>query len=312
MVDAERNAGAPQAAPETMLTPAQIGDALVASCVAKAAAPAGKTFALGVLGGAFIAFGGAFFTAVMIGAEPGFGAAKALGGLVFSLGLALVLIAGAELFTGNAMMLLAVWRGVLGVRPMLRNWGLVLAGNAAGALGVVALMAAAGLFSGGHGAVAASIAEGKFAEPTSVSLARGVLCNILVCLAVWMSLATRNATGKAVAVALPVAAFITIGLEHSVANLYLLPAGLASGAAGGFADLMGNLPAVLLGNLIGAGVVAGLYACALGPAAEAAPGRASPPAAQPIPQARPGMPSIAAPRAAPAARAETAAARHNA
>ncbi|SEA43156.1 formate/nitrite transporter family protein [Rubrimonas cliftonensis] len=308
MVDSDRNATAPQGAQETMLTPSQIGDALVASCVAKASASARATFALGVLGGAFIAFGGAFFTAVMVGAEPGLGAARMLGGLVFSLGLALVLVAGAELFTGNAMMLLAVWRGAMGVLPMLRNWGLVLAGNAAGALAVVALMSAGGLFSGGHGAVAAAIAEGKFAEPTSVALARGVMCNVLVCLAVWMSLATRNATGKVVAVALPVAAFITIGFEHSVANLYLLPAGLVSGAAGGLPDLMGNLPAVLLGNLVGAGLVAGLYAWALDPSPAPASGRR--PAAQAIPQARPGMPSLAAPRPAPVAKAEPTAARH--
>lgn len=263
---------------EGILSPAEILDALVAASVAKAEARAGSTLALGVLGGVFIAFAGAFFTAALVGAAPGVGTARLVGGIAFSLGLILVVVAGAELFTGNALMLLAYWRKRLTGRALLRNWGLVLAGNAIGAVGVAALIAASGLLSGPHGALAQGFATARFELAPEAAFVRGVLCNSLVCLAVWMSYSSRTPAGKIVCIVAPVAGFVTIGLEHSIANLYLLPVGLMAGAPGGIGNVLANFAPVAAGNLVGAALVAWLYANALQPAAEPAAEPATSPA----------------------------------
>ncbi|MFN3614063.1 MAG: formate/nitrite transporter family protein [Rubrimonas sp.] len=246
-----------------ILSPAEIAEALVSASVAKAAAPPRATLSMGVLGGLFIALGGAFFTATLLGATPGVGAERLVAALMFSVGLILVVVAGAELFTGNALMLMAVWRGRLDRRAMARNWGLVLAGNAAGAVGLAVMMGWAGMLQGAHGALARDIAEMRFALDPSVAFVRGVLCNVLVCLAVWMSFSSRTPVGKIACVMLPVAAFVTLGFEHCIANLYLLPAGMLAGAEGGLPAVMGNLIPVTLGNLVGAALVAWLYDGAL-------------------------------------------------
>lgn len=261
-----------------ILSPAEIGDALVTASVAKSGSRAGATFALSILGGAFIALGAMSFTAVMVGAEPT-GVTRLVGGLMFSVGLVLVLIAGAELFTGNALMLLAYWRGRVRMRALLRNWTLVFVGNAVGAIAVAGLIWSSGLFDGAQGALARGYAEAKLALSPETAFVRGVLCNIFVCLAVWMSYSSRTPVGKIACALLPVAAFITIGLEHSIANLYILPAGAMAGAVG--ADplaIMANIGPVALGNFVGAAIVAALYAYALEPVAdEAVPPAASAP-----------------------------------
>lgn len=246
-----------------ILSPSEIADALVSASVAKAGAAPRVTLAMSVLGGLFIALGGAFFTATLLGAAPGVGADRLVAALMFSVGLILVVVAGGELFTGNALMVMAVWRKRLDPRIMTRNWGLVLAGNAIGAVGLALMMGWGGMLQGAHGALARDIAEMRFALDPGVAFVRGVLCNVLVCLAVWMSFSSRTPVGKIACVMLPVAAFVTLGFEHCIANLYLLPAGMIAGAEGGLGALMGNLVPVTLGNLAGAALVAWLYDSAL-------------------------------------------------
>ena len=247
--------------------PAEIAGLVDASGVAKARMPVMTVLTLAVLAGAFIALGAAAYTAVMTGADPGFGPARFLGGVVFSLGLILVVIAGAELFTGNALMTLAAVDRRISIAELLRNWLIVYAGNFAGALLVVALVWLAGLVEGPMATTAAAIAEGKAALGNLEAAVRGVLCNILVCLAVWLSIAARTVVGKVHAIVWPVAAFVLLGLEHSVANMYLLPQGMFAGADLPAGRLAEQLAFVTLGNVVGgAGGVALAYRLAYGSA----------------------------------------------
>ncbi|MGD1878957.1 MAG: formate/nitrite transporter family protein [Kiloniellaceae bacterium] len=219
-----------------------------------------QMMALSMLAGAFIAFGGAFYTLVMTGVEPGFGPARLLGGAAFSLGLILVVVGGAELFTGNALMVMAWVDRRIGTGAMLRAWLIVYFGNLIGALGVAVLMAWSGTLSGATGELAVRIAEAKMALPPVEALVRGVLCNALVCLAIWLTFAAHSVSGKILAILWPITAFVALGFEHSIANMYLIPVGLMSGAQGSFAGVLGNLVPVTLGNILGgAGGVALAY-----------------------------------------------------
>lgn len=221
---------------------------------------------LAVLAGAFIAFGAVFYTMVITGTDPGYGPAKLLGGVAFSLGLILVIVGGAELFTGNALIVMAWEDGLVSTGALLRNWGVVYAGNLAGSLLIVVLVSASGLLAGSMGETAARIAETKFALAPVEAFSRAILCNALVCLAVWLSFAARSAAGKILAIMFPVTAFVTLGFEHCIANMYLIPAGLSAGAAGGIADFASNLAITTAGNIIGgAGGVALAYRFAFKP-----------------------------------------------
>lgn len=186
---------------------------------------------LGVLAGAFIAFGANFMTVVMTGAaDLPWGVGRLLGGLVFSLGLILVIVGGAELFTGDALMIVAYAGRNISFAALLRAWGLVYAGNIAGAVGTAALVFLAGHYGFDNAAVgktALAIATAKAALPTVQLFVLAVLCNVLVCLAVWMSFAARTVTDKVMIIVPPIAAFVAAGFEHSVANLYFLPYALA-------------------------------------------------------------------------------------
>src|SRR3990167_1429321 len=186
---------------------------------------------LGLLAGAFIALGALFMTAVMTGiGDLPWGIARLLGGLAFSLGLILVVVGGAELFTGDSLMIVACASRRISLGSLLRAWSLVYAGNVAGALGTVALVFFARQYEFGDGAVgktALAIASAKAALPTTKLFFLAVLCNVLVCLAVWMSFGARTLTDKIMAVVPPVTAFVAAGFEHSIANLYFLPYGLA-------------------------------------------------------------------------------------
>lgn len=248
--------------------PAQIADLVEAAGVAKARLPALQIVTLAVLAGAFIALGAAAYTAVMTGADAGFGPARFLGGVVFSLGLILVVVGGAELFTGNALMVMALVDGRIGGGELARNWGLVYIGNFVGAAGIAVVMGGTGLLDGALGQTAAKIATGKTALLPTEAFARGFLCNILVCLAVWLTLAARTAAGKILAIIWPISAFVLIGLEHSIANMYFLPQGLIAGADMGAGAMASNLVFVTLGNIAGgAGGVAFAYRLAYGPRA---------------------------------------------
>jgi formate/nitrite transporter len=239
--------------------------------VAKAALPLVPLATLGGLAGVFIGFGAALFTTVTAGAEVT-GVLRLLGGAAFALGLILVIVGGAELFTGNALMVMAWADGKVGHVALMRNWGVVLAANAAGALALVAMVWAAGLLEGAIGARAMAIAEAKLALPWGQAFWRGVLCNALVCLAVWLSFAGRSVTDKVLAVLWPVAGFVALGFEHSVANFYLIPAGILAGAAWDVASVAASLSAVILGNVAGgAGGVALAYRLAYSASAQAKP-----------------------------------------
>ena len=232
--------------------------------VTKAAMPVLKTLTLAVLAGAFIAFGALLYTMTVTGSGLGFGPTRLLGGIAFSLGLILVVVGGAELFTGNSLIVMAWAERKVPVGGLLRNWGLVYVGNLMGAVAIAGLVAGSGVMTASDGAVgetAGAIARAKLALPAGEALVRGVLCNILVCLAVWLCFAARSATDKVLCIVPPIAGFVAMGFEHSVANMYLLPVAMMVGAVPtDLAGLAANLAVVTVGNMFGGGVlVAGVY-----------------------------------------------------
>jgi formate transporter len=231
--------------------------------VGKAHLPIATQALLGVLAGAFIGLGALMATLVASDASLGYAASRLLGGLVFSLGLVLVTVAGAELFTGNNLIVMAWASGRVGTRALLVNWAVVCAGNGVGAVGLAALVWLAGhggLNGGEVGRTAIRIATAKAELPLAEAFFRGVLCNVLVCMAVWMALAGRSVADKVIAVVFPVTAFVAAGFEHSIANMYFFPIAMLLGAPLGAADVAHNLLPVLAGNIVGGSVlVAGVY-----------------------------------------------------
>ncbi|HYD32038.1 MAG TPA: formate/nitrite transporter family protein [Azospirillaceae bacterium] len=245
--------------------------------VKKAHTDTATLFALAVLAGAFVALGGLFATVAMSGAENllPYGVTRLLGGLVFSLGLVLVIVGGAQLFTGDALMVMAWASGRLTARRMLRVWTLVWIGNFVGALGTAVLVFLSGQYTFGHGTVGATalyFATVKSGLPVTQAFFLGILCNVLVCLAVWLALGARGVGDKILAVVFPVSAFVAAGFEHCVANMYFIPLGLLIewGAPDTFWAELGrsfppidtghfllNLAAVTLGNWIGGAVLVG-------------------------------------------------------
>ena len=205
------------------------------ACEAAGSAKAGRDlltlFVLGLLAGAFIALGAIFMTVVLTGAgDLPWGVARLLGGLVFSLGLILVIVGGAELFTGDSLMIVACAGRRITIGSLLRAWLVVYLGNIAGAVGTAFLVYLSGHygFAGGAlGKTALAVAAAKAALPTAQLFFLAVLCNVLVCLAVWMSFGARSVADKVLVIVPPIAAFVAAGFEHSIANLYFLPYALA-------------------------------------------------------------------------------------
>ncbi|HJV60132.1 MAG TPA: formate/nitrite transporter family protein, partial [Albitalea sp.] len=211
--------------------------------------------------GAFIGLGALMFTLVASDASLGFAASRLLEGLSFSLGLLLVTVAGAELFTGNNLLAMAWADGCVSTRQVLRNWVVVCCANFAGAVGLALLVwlsGQAGMNGGAVGQAAARIALAKAQLPPVEAFFRGVLCNVLVCMAVWMALAGRSVTDKAVAIVFPVTAFVAAGFEHSIANMYFMPLAMLLGAPLGPLDLVHNLVPVIAGNIFGGSVLVAL------------------------------------------------------
>ena len=228
--------------------------------VGKAHLPVMQMFVLAILAGAFIGFGAAAYTAVMTGADASFGPSRLLGGLVFSLGLILVIVGGAELFTGNALMIMAAVERKITLRRMLRSWGIVYLGNFVGAAGLAVVFGFSGLLEGAMGATATAIPEIKASLLPMEAFIRGALCNTLVCLAIWLTFAARSAAGKILGILWPISAFVLLGLEHSVANMYFFPQGWMVGSNVTISDALSNLVWVSLGNIAGgAGGVALAY-----------------------------------------------------
>ncbi len=211
------------------LLPAEMAARAESIGVTKASLPLLNLAALAVLAGAFIALGAAFFTTVTTSTDLGYGPTRLLGGLAFSLGLFLVVVGGAELFTGNNLMVMA-WAGKrIGTAQLLRAWAIVYAGNLAGAAATAVLVALSGQWRFADYAVGANavrIADAKVNLDLAEAFFLGVLCNGLVCLAIWLTYSARSNTDKAVAVLFPITAFVASGYEHSIANMYFIPLGL--------------------------------------------------------------------------------------
>ena len=241
--------------------PAEIATRVRAFSVAKARLPLLPLVTLGVLAGAYIGLGSLMFTLVAADATLGFAASRFLGGLVFSLGLLIVVVAGAELFTGNNLLAMAWADGQVSTAQLLRNWTVVCTANAAGAAGLALLVWWSGhgaLNGGAVGRAVLRIAMAKIELPPAEAFFRAVLCNLLVCMAVWMSQAARSVTDKAVAIVFPITGFVAAGFEHSIANLYFFPRAALLGAPLELAQALRQLAIVIAGNLLGGSVLVAL------------------------------------------------------
>ncbi len=234
-----------------MNTPKQIAENYIDTGAAKAEQPKGRMFLLAVLAGMFIALAG---VAASIGTAL---AGKLAGACIFPTGLAMVIVAGSELFTGNSLMVIPLLEKRITAGKMLAAWAVVYLGNMAGGVLTAALAVVSGALDGCAEAVV-STAVTKCSLSFGAAFARGVLCNILVCTAVWMTMAAKDVTGKIAGLYLPVMAFVLCGFEHSIANMFYVPAGLftllrlgEAGAVswGGF--FLKNLLPVTLGNIVG-------------------------------------------------------------
>ncbi|GAV25232.1 hypothetical protein ciss_11650 [Carboxydothermus islandicus] len=239
-----------------------------------------STVMLGVLAGAFIAMAGEFYTLAVVDTGLGFSLTKLIGGFVFSLGLILVVVTGAELFTGNTLLIIAYMTRKITLKELMRNWVLVYLGNFIGAVGIAVLVFYAKQYTlkEYHFALEAlKIAQGKLANDFFTALVRGILANLLVVMAVWLSYAGRSLADKFLAVILPVSAFVASGFEHSIANMYFVPFAIfikslpevigalqKSGYRGDISTitwanfLVKNLIPVTIGNIIGGGFLVGL------------------------------------------------------
>lgn len=250
--------------------PSEIAQRIETVGVAKAHMATLPLLMLGMLAGAFIGLGAMFFVLVRSDPTLGFALSSVLGGFVFSLGLLLVVVAGAELFTGNNLLAMAWADGKISSAEVIRNWVLVCLANFVGAAGLALLVFASGhpdLNGGAIGQQVVKIALAKQGLSFTQAFFRGILCNVLVCMAVWMAMAGRSVTDKMVAIALPVMAFVAAGFEHSIANMYLMPLALLIQNAGSLKEgqavvtwsgMAANLLPVIAGNLVGGSVLVGL------------------------------------------------------
>lgn len=255
-------------------SPAEIKEAVEKVGVKKANLPLLTSFMLAAVAGGGIGFGALYYTIVASDPALSFATIRVVGGLVFSLGLALVLVGGAELFTGNNLIVMAWASGMVSTRKMLRNWTIVWVGNLLGALGLVVLVFLSHHPEMNEGRVGLSVlntAAGKIRPDMVTLFIKGMLCNVLVCAAVWLAHAGRSVADKMVAVVLPVSAFVAAGFEHCVANMYFLPLAwllVQTGHAPATFDtsiitvsgILHNLVPVTLGNIVGgAGLVGAVY-----------------------------------------------------
>jgi formate/nitrite transporter len=255
-------------------SPAEIKEAVEKVGVKKANFPFPVSFMLAIVAGGGIGFGALYYTIVVSDPALSFAAARVVGGLVFSLGLMLVLIGGAELFTGNNLIVMAWASGKVSTGTMLRNWVIVWVGNFVGALGLIVLVYFSHHLDMNDGRIGLSVlntAASKIRPDGATLFFKGILCNVLVCAAVWLAYAGRSVTDKMVAIILPISAFIAAGFEHCVANMYFLPLAwllVQTGHVPSNFDvslitipgIIHNLVPVTLGNIVGgAGFVGAVY-----------------------------------------------------
>lgn len=269
---------------KNFLMPAEIAEVTINNGVKKAGMTVISMILLGILGGVFIAFAseGSNMAAFNLLAKPEtYGLGKAMAGAIFGTGLMLVVVAGAELFTGNTMMLAAVAQGKITWGGLIKNWVFVYIGNFLGSVFIAYMMNKSGLFNSGAnnlGAVTIKIATYKVGLSFEQAFYLGIMCNWLVCLAVWMATGAKDIVGKLFAIFFPIWLFITSGFEHSVANMYYIPAGIIAKSNPAWVDAaanlgvtpeklahlnwstfaINNLVPVTLGNIVGGGVFVGL------------------------------------------------------
>ncbi len=248
--------------------------------VNKVNAPFTRTFFLAILAGAFIAFGAAFYAVVTTNSNLSEGLTKLIGGICFSMGLILVVVGGAELFTGNNLIVMAWANGKVSLFKMLKNWFWVYIGNFIGSLFISILLFLAQTYYSAGGALGVhflNIAKKKCELGFVQAIASGVLCNILVCLAVWLCFSSKSISGKILSIIFPISAFVALGFEHSIVNLFFIPeAMLILEFDGNFVEkiihqnlpnyasiswynfIFHNLIPVTIGNIIGGGALVGV------------------------------------------------------
>jgi len=238
-------------------SPAQVAQRVTSAAIAKGRFSTSQLFTLAALAGAYIALGALFYTLVISESTLGAGPTRLIGGLAFGVGLVLVLIAGAELFTGNSLMVLPWLDQKITTTALLRNWFIVYLGNLIGALMIACFVVLSGVLdTPALSTTAAKMAQAKLALSPAEALFRGILCNMLVCLAVWMSFAAHTVSSKVLVVLLPIAAFVAVGFEHSVANMYVVPVAMLGGLIEpDLAGFLRNITLVTIGNVIGGGVL---------------------------------------------------------
>ena len=237
-----------------MLTPAETCESFYAVGERKAGLSWDKMLVLAFFGGMYIALAGVASTwASMLVENPSI--KRLIAGCIFPAGLAMVVLTGSELFTGNNLMTIALLQKRITMKGMLRNWVGVYLGNFIGAAFVAAAVVWGGVFAGNE-SVLISVAAGKIL-PFGQAFLRGILCNILVSLGVLMAAVGKDAAGKVIALFFPVAAFIIGGYEHCVANMYYLTVGILAGAELSLADIISNMVPVTLGNIVGGGLILG-------------------------------------------------------
>jgi formate transporter len=258
-------------------TPSEVALKVKTLGVKKANMPFLPLLILSMMAGAFISFGAMYYTVVMTHPSEAYGAAKLLGGVSFSLGFILVVIVGGELFTGNNLIVLAWAKKNVSTLQIIKNWSLVYIGNAIGALLTVYLVFISGFLEGGHhsfGATAIQLGLAKVDISNTEAFVRGLFCNALVCLASWMVYASRSVTDKVFAVVFPISAFVAMGFEHCIANIFMIPLGIiasldphALALTGLSADALQNLTVsgflekllpVTLGNIFGGSIMVGM------------------------------------------------------
>ncbi|MCK0111025.1 formate transporter FocA [Ornithinimicrobium sp. F0845] len=265
----------------TILTPSQMARAAEDAAFGKATSNQLKSFLLALTAGGYIALGFVFFTTSQVGAAAlPFGVARVLGGMVFATGLALVVLTGAELFTSSTLTLTARASGRITTWQLLRNWVVVFIGNFIGALTIVALIYLGKVWEqadGGWGQVVLDVSLKKVHHDFLTAFVLGILCNLMVCLAIWAAYSGRTTVDKVVAVTMPIALFVASGFEHSVANMFMVPLGILLHSNAGqefwttsgldhtaYGDLtwsnflVDNLLPVTLGNIVGGGVMIGV------------------------------------------------------
>jgi formate/nitrite transporter len=258
------------------LSPKETAEAFDGVSVGKATNATANLFILGIFAGMFIAFGG-FAGQTISHSIENVGLAKFATGAVFPVGLMLVVIAGAELFTGNNLIIIGYMDGKITLSQLLRNWVIVYLGNFVGSIFLAFMVSQSGLFSVSGGLLGATVikaAIGKASLPFGQAIVRGILCNIIVVLAVWMAIAAKDIASKILAIWFPIMLFVMSGFEHSIANMYFIPAGIFAKSNSAYVEagnitaeslsklnvggLLSNLIPVTIGNIIGGAIIIGL------------------------------------------------------